>query len=152
VKWQDSGLGKYIEFKIKVFYQEGHGSDQSGQGGAFNFNGQQPMVSPLANNVQFAMTSPALGSQTKTSNIYQWEIFKRYSNFVDLCEALQPFFLAEGITPPELPPKIEIGNNSLRNQALTERKKQLQGYIRQVLKTLSHRMPPHLLVFLGIHE
>jgi len=71
------------------------------------------MVSPLANSVQFAMTSPAMGSSS--SNIYQWEIFKRYSNFVDLCEALQPFFLAEGIAPPELPPKIEIGNNSLRN-------------------------------------
>jgi hypothetical protein len=85
-------------------------------------------------------------------NIYRWEIFKRYSNFVDLSEALLPIFKTENIEPPQLPPKIEIHNDSQRNFNLTERKKQLQGYLRQVLKCLAHRMPPHLLIFLGLHD
>lgn len=33
-------------------------------------------------------------------------MYKRYSNFVDLYESLQPFFKAEAQLQPILPPKI----------------------------------------------
>lgn len=71
VKWQDSKIGQYIEFKIIVFYQEG------------------PGVKKL---IDFARDSII---DDKPSNIYQWVIYKRYSNFVDLNEALKPYFKAD---------------------------------------------------------
>ena len=39
-----------------------------------------------------------------------------------------------------------------RNAALTQRKNQLQAYLRQVLILLSDRAPVPLLQFLGLHE
>lgn len=60
VKWQDSKIGKYIEFKISVYYQEGPG----------------------------AINPPGAGrdslSDDRPASIYNWIIYKRYSNFVDL--------------------------------------------------------------------
>ena len=55
----------------------------------------------------------------------QWELYKRYSNFVDLHEKLIPYFKAEGVAIPSLPPRIQNKKSSLRNQALTQRKNQL---------------------------
>lgn len=54
--------------------------------------------------------------------------------------------------PPALPPKIELINDTHRNGNLTERKQQLQRYLREVLKLMAFRLPPHLLVFLGLVE
>ena len=88
----------------------------------------------------------------KPTTVYQWIIYKRYSNFVDLSEALQSVFKSEQLTEPQLPPKIELNNDSYRNQYLSDRKRQLQSYLRNVLKLLSNRMPTHLLIFLGLHE
>ena len=51
-----------------------------------------------------------------------WLVYKRYSNFVDFHEALIPYFKAEGIQVPHLPPKIANEANSMRNLALTQRK------------------------------
>ena len=79
-------------------------------------------------------------------------MYKRYSNFVDLNEALMPYFLAEGIAPPKLPPKIANKNTSQRNLDLTKRKNQLQIYLRQVIISLIERAPAPLLIFLGLHE
>ena len=84
--------------------------------------------------------------------MYSWLVYKRYSNFIDLHEALEPLFRAENITQPRLPPKIELINDVQRNANLTDRKKQLQKYLRDVLELLAVRMPPHLLIFLGLHE
>lgn len=126
-KWQDSNIGNYIEFKISVFYQEGPGAKKS---------------------ADFAKDS---ADETPTST-YNWFVYKRYSNFVDLSESLAPYFKAEGIDAPNLPPKIELLNDSQRNQRLTIRKRQLQTYLRDVLRLLSVRMPPQLMMFLGLHE
>ena len=49
----------------------------------------------------------------------QWVIYKRYSNFVDLHDVLLPYFKAEGLQIPPLPPKIANEANSQRNLALT---------------------------------
>lgn len=100
MRWQDSKVGKYIEYKINVFYQEGPGSKK------FVQDSRNSLVS---NDVE--------------KNIYRWEIYKRYSNFVDLSEALLPYFRAENLEPPLLPPKIEFTNDKNRNQNLTDRKR-----------------------------
>lgn len=69
LKWQDSKIGKYIEFKISVYYQEGPGSVKEDVKDSFK--------------------------DEKPTSIYNWVIYKRYSNFVDLYESLQPVFKAE---------------------------------------------------------
>ena len=84
--WQDSNLGKYIEFKIKVSYNEGDSNPN-----------KSTNVSPTA-----AQSPNVRESFATQSN--QWEIYKRYSNFVDLHDKLTPYFKAEGVTPPFLPP------------------------------------------------
>ena len=71
---------------------------------------------------------------------------------MDLHEILVPFYKAEGIQAPGLPPKIANEANSQRNLALTQRKNQLQAYMRQVLLDLTDRSPVPLLQFLGLHE
>ena len=53
---------------------------------------------------------------------------------------------------PALPPKIQNKKNAHRNDALTQRKNQLQAYLRQVLILLSERAPAPLLMFLNMHE
>jgi len=63
-----------------------------------------------------------------------------------------PFFLAEGIQVPPIPPKIANEATSQRNLALTQRKNQLQAYVRQVLMQLTDRAPVPLLQFMGLHE
>ena len=65
----------------------------------------------------------AASSMDQTSN--QWIVYKRYSNFVDLHDLLVPYFKAEGLQIPPLPPKIANEANSQRNLALTQRKNQL---------------------------
>ena len=92
--WQDSNIGNYIEFKMQVTYREG------------------------LDNINWSMASPhsSLESHNQTSNPGNtWIIYKRYSNFVDLHEALMPFFKAEAIQPPLLPPRISNEQNSQRN-------------------------------------
>jgi len=118
VKWQDSRIGKYIEFKIVVFYQEGPGSTKQ---------------------IEFDRSSmDSNGAKTEVpSTIYSWIVFKRYSNFIDLHEALEPVFRTENIPQPTLPPKIELINDTQRNANLTDRKKQLQKYLREVVELLS---------------
>jgi hypothetical protein len=128
IKWQDSNIGKYIEFKIGVFYQEGPGSKKSTDFGRESIQEERP------------------------SSAFNWFVFKRYSNFVDLSESLAPYFKAEGLDAPMLPPKIELLNDSQHNQRLSHRKRQLQTYLREVIQLLSDRLPPNLLVFLGLHE
>lgn len=93
VKWQDSRIGKYIEFKIVVFYQEGPGSNKHTE---FDRNS----------------IDSSSGRIEVPSTIYSWIVFKRYSNFIDLHEALEPVFRAENITQPKLPPKIELINDT----------------------------------------
>lgn len=109
--WQDSNIGNYIEFKIQVTYHEGH-ENASGQ--------RQSLISPhaSANLDNFLHHGPGGGSNS-------WVIYKRYSNFVDLHDILIPYFKAEGIQMPALPPKIANEANSQRNLALTQRKNQL---------------------------
>ena len=84
--WQDSNLGKYIEFKIKVMYMEGYDPLKSGE--------NQPRISK---HIQGAK---------------EWELFKRYSNFIDLHEKLGKYYDAEGIKKPYLPPQIPNKNNA----------------------------------------
>ena len=103
--WQDSNIGNYIEFKIQVTYHEGH--ENAGQ--------RSSMISPHA--------SANLDNLQGGSN--QWILYKRYSNFVDLNDILVPFYKAEGLQAPALPPKIANEANSQRNSALTQRKNQL---------------------------
>ena len=107
IMWQDSNLGKYIEFKMVVTYNEGDSNPN-----------KSTNVSPTA-----AQAPNVRESFTTQSN--QWEIYKRYSNFIDLHDKLMPYFKAEGVTPPLLPPKIQNKKNAYRNQALTQRKNQL---------------------------
>ena len=129
VKWQDSSIGKYIEYKIRVFFQEGPGS-------------QSPTY--------YQRSSMAFDEEP--TSIYSWTIYKRYSNFVDLHESLAPIFADLGIPAPSLPPKIELNNDIERNQNLTDRKRGLQKYLRHAMEALADSMPPHLLIFLGLHE
>ena len=63
-----------------------------------------------------------------------------------------PIFAELDVEAPSLPPKIELNNDLERNQKLTFRKRGLQLYLRQVIEMLSNRMPPHLMIFLGLHE
>jgi hypothetical protein len=60
------------------------------------------MISPgAAMNPMVTRNSSNVGQMENS-----WEIYKRYSNFYDLSEALKPYFEAEEIIPPKLPPKI----------------------------------------------
>ena len=79
--WQDSNLGKYIEFKIKVIYNEGDSNPHKSQ-----------TVSPTGAQI------PSRESFAPLTN--EWEVYKRYSNFIDLHDKLMPYFKAEGLTPP----------------------------------------------------
>lgn len=88
--WQDSNIGNYIEFKIQVTYHEGH--ENAGQ--------RQSLISPHA-----SANLDSVGSNS-------WVVYKRYSNFVDLHEILVPFYKAEGVQAPALPPKIANEANS----------------------------------------
>ena len=94
--WQDSNLGDYIEFKIRVSYNEGEG----------NTTHRSTSVSPTA--------AGANTSQNRDSGLMnnQWEIYKRYSNFMDLHDKLTPYFKAEGVTPPVIPPRIQNKKSS----------------------------------------
>ena len=69
--WQDSNIGNYIEFKIQVTYREGQENPAN-----------RSIPSPHSSD-----------SQKHATN--SWVLYKRYSNFVDLYEALKPFFKAE---------------------------------------------------------
>ena len=100
--WQDSNIGNYIEFKIQVTYHEGN--ENPGQ--------RSSLMSPHH--------STNSSDQLHGSN--SWLIYKRYSNFVDLHESIVPYFKAEAILVPQLPPKIANEANSMRNLALTQRK------------------------------
>lgn len=84
--WQDSNIGNYIEFKLSVTYHEGH--ENAG--------------------VRHSMTSPhhSANSASDQGASNSWIIYKRYSNFVDLNDALVPYCKAEGLQAPVLPPKI----------------------------------------------
>lgn len=82
--WQDSNIGNYIEFKLQVTYHEG--SENSGQRSQLNSHSSNELNASGFSN--------------------SWVIYKRYSNFVDLHETLVPFFKAEALTVPQLPPKI----------------------------------------------
>lgn len=86
------------------------------------------------------------------TNMYNWIVYKRYSNFVDLHESLTPIFEDMKVEAPLLPPKIDLNEDIKRNEKLTDRKRGLQAYLRQVLQILANRMPAHLLIFLGIQE
>lgn len=130
--WQDSNIGNYIEFKLMVTYHEGHE----------NAGIRQSMVSPMARQ----------SSDLNQADSNKWFVYKRYSNFVDLHEALTPYFTAEGIRMPPLPPRIANESNSIRNQALTQRKNQLQAYLRQIMLSIMDRAPTPLLQFLGLHD
>ena len=110
--WQDSDLGKYIEFKIRVSYNEGNGSAH-----------KSSVVSPTAG-------EHTSGSSHSTPSGHTWEIYKRYSSFIDLQDKLMPYYKAESVMPPVLPPKIMNKKNAHRNEALTQRKNQLQAYLR----------------------
>lgn len=48
-------------------------------------------------------------------NNWEWDIYKRYSNFVDLHEHIKPYFKSIGLAPPKLPPKIENKETTKRN-------------------------------------
>jgi len=69
-----------------------------------------------------SQVSNALHSQEREPSGHSWVIYKRYSNFVDLHETLVPYFKAEALTVPSLPPKIANEASAQRNQALTQRK------------------------------
>ena len=105
------------------------------------------------------LISPAVMSQVNRNSSHGnspgdngWDIYKRYSNFIDLSEVLKPYFQAEGIPPPKLPPRIANKSDSRRNLNLTQRKNHLQVYLRQVILALIERPPAPLLIFLGLHE
>ena len=98
--WQDSNIGNYIEFKLQVTYHEGHENLGS------------RLSHPSPHSSRDSMTNIQQGS-----NI--WVVYKRYSNFIDLHELLVPYFKAEGLQVPALPPKIANEANSQRNLALT---------------------------------
>lgn len=57
LNWQDSKFGNYVEFKIRVKYQEGPQENNS----VFNPRPDSDPVAP-----------------------FEWDILKRYSNFVNL--------------------------------------------------------------------
>ena len=82
--WQDSNIGNYIEFKLQITYHEGHENTSA----------------------RNSLSDGTNDSREQQLNPNQWIIYKRYSNFVDLHEALVPFFKAEGLQIPMLPPKI----------------------------------------------
>ena len=111
--WQDSNLGKYIEFKIRVSYNEGEGNPH-----------KSSTVSPTAAQ-QHQANDRDSGLRSN-----EWEVYKRYSNFIDLHDKLLPYFKAEGVVPPVIPPKIMNKKTTQMNQALTTRKNQLQAYLR----------------------
>jgi len=120
LKWQDSNIGDYVEYKIRVTYNEGYA--QSSQ---FGINRPTSGVSLMRQSM--GLTGLASQSQTpnqtpKAGGSNTWDIYKRYLNFVDLSEALLPYFKAEGIPPPKLPPKILNQANAQRNLDLTKRK------------------------------
>ena len=97
LKWQDSNIGQYIEYKIRVTFHEGHGTSRE----------SQSLVQAIKANKEFLR-----GSTNVSQSDNQWDIYKRYSNFVDLSEVLMPFYQAEGVAPAKLPPKIANKNNS----------------------------------------
>ena len=122
--WQDSNVGNYIEFKIRVRYQE---SPQK-TGSRLSINDDDP------------------------SDDFEWDIFKRYSNFQHLYDQLFPVFQALGIKPPELPPKVDNTDKKTRNQILTKRKYDLEKYLKTVIVKISHKAPIQLLNFLQLND
>jgi len=63
LKWQQSNVGNFVEFVIRVRYQEGQG---------------------LKNNVD--------PRRSKPSDMLEWDIYRRYTNFAELHESLLPYY------------------------------------------------------------
>ena len=81
LKWQESTVGKYIEFKIQITFLEGEHRE----------------LAP------FAMDDADF---TPKPNELVWDVYKRYSDFVTLNDQLLPLLQATGQVAPELPPPI----------------------------------------------
>lgn len=69
LKWQESSVGNYIEFKIRIRFLEC----------------EQEERPPFSNDVDQEPTGKA-----------EWDIYKRYSDFVTLNDLLMPFVRAKG--------------------------------------------------------
>ena len=68
------------------------------------------MTSQVLDGTKSNHNSAASSLDQSASN--QWIVYKRYSNFVDLHDLLVPYFKAEGLQIPPLPPKIANEANS----------------------------------------
>jgi hypothetical protein len=85
LKWQQSNVGNFVEFVIRVRYQEGR------QNAVHN-------------------------RQSKPSDMLEWDIYRRYTNFADLHESLLPYYRQqEQLVFPELPPQISDQESPTRN-------------------------------------
>jgi hypothetical protein len=84
------------------------------------------------------------------SDQFEWDIYKRYSNFVALHDLLLPYIRSLGVDAPALPPQVNVAESSSMNQALTKRKFDLQKYLVQILVLLSDRFPLPLMQFLHL--
>lgn len=97
--WQDSNLGNYIEFKIRVTYHEGHETP-----------GIRTSLTSPHQSIEAPVNPHATSGSAQAEN--SWIVYKRYSNFIDLHETLSGYFKAEGLRAPRLPPKIANERNS----------------------------------------
>jgi hypothetical protein len=61
LKWQQSNVGNFVEFVIRVRYQEGPKNAVDAR-------------------------------RSKPSDMLEWDIYKRYTNFADLHESLLPYY------------------------------------------------------------
>ena len=125
LKWQDSSLGSYVEFKIRVRYQEG--------------------PQEYSNEINYP------GADSKPYDTFEWDIYKRFSNFSALQDQLLPYFKLMGQEAPKLPPMIDRSDRN-RQQGLTKRKYELQEYMRKIIVMMIDRLPMPLITFLQIHE
>jgi PX domain len=96
-------------------------------------------------------STPIMNRETIDSTC-EWDIYKRYSNFVVLNDQLAPIIKSLGLQCPELPGPISNKDTPSRNNILTARKFHLEKYLTELIMLLTERAPIELLTFLNLHE